>query len=440
MEPHVVILGGGFGGLYAARRLARAPVRVTVLDRKNHHTFQPLLYQVATAGLNPSDIAVPLRRVLRRQENTVVLLAEAEGVDVAGKRVLLKGGGEVPYDYLIVATGATHSYFGHEDWERFAPGLKTIEDALEIRKRVLFAFEAAEREDEPALFHEWLTFVVVGGGATGVELAGTLAEIAKKTLARDFRRIDPTKARVVLVEGMSSLLSVYSPDLREKAKRQLEHLGVEVRLNARVTCVDADGVMLGDERIASRTVLWAAGVAASPIVRSLGAPIDRAGRVLVEPDLTLPGHPEVHVIGDAAFLNVDGEPVPGVARAAMDGGKHAVADILRDLQRQPHEPFRWKNPGMLATIGRNSAIGLLGRVKLSGFIAWAAWLFIHILMLIGFRNRFVVLFEWALAYLTYDRGARLITGKLPDAETHALAVPPSKRSEHKRAHEEAPRV
>jgi NADH:ubiquinone reductase (H+-translocating) len=418
---HVVILGGGFGGLYAARAFAGAPVQVTLLDRKNHHTFQPLLYQVATAGLTPTDIASPIRRVLRGQQNVSVLLAEAEAIDAPGKHVLLKGGGAIAYDYLIVATGATHSYFGHPEWERFAPGLKSIEDALEMRKRIFFAFEAAEREADPARFHEWLTFVIIGGGATGVELAGTLAEIAKKTLARDFRRIDPTKSRILLLEGGSSLLSVYLPEQRAWAKEELERLGVEVRLDAKVTGVDAGGVFLGDERIAARTVLWAAGVAASPLARSLGAPLDRAGRVQVEPDLTVPGHPEIYVIGDAATLTVGGAPLPGVARAAIDGGRHAVRNILRTVRGEPRLPFDWHNPGMLATIGRGAAIADFGRVKLSGFIAWVAWLCIHIFLLIGFRNRFVVIFEWAIAYLTYDRGARLITGKLPEIELRALA-------------------
>jgi NADH dehydrogenase len=425
-EAHVVILGGGFGGLYAARALARgkareAGVRVTLLDRSNHHTFQPLLYQVATAGLNPADIAAPIRRILRDQRNVSVLLAEAEAIDAPGKRVLVKGASAIAYDHLIVATGATHSYFGHPEWERVAPGLKTIEDALEMRKRIFFAFEAAEREEDPAMFHEWLSFVVIGGGATGVELAGTLAEIAKKTLARDFRRIDPREARVRLLEGSPSLLSAYVPALRDKARQQLERLGVLVQLGAKVTGIDERGVMLGDERIAARTVLWAAGVAASPLARSLGVPLDRAGRVQVEADLTVPGYPEIYVIGDAATRMQDGAPLPGVARAAIDGGRHAAANIVRSLRGEPRRPFHYRNLGMLATIGRGAAIADFGRIKLSGFVAWLAWLFVHILFLIGFRNRFAVLLEWAAAYVTYDRGARLITGKLPEAETRLLA-------------------
>jgi NADH dehydrogenase len=420
-RPRVVIVGGGFGGLYAARALAGAPVDVTLLDRRNHHTFQPLLYQVATAGLNASDIAVPIRRIVRDQGNVEVLLAEIVRVDLAGRRLLLGGGGAIAYDHLILATGATHSYFGHPEWERFAPGLKSIEDALEIRKRVFFAFEAAELEEDPARYAEWLTFVIVGGGPTGVELAGTLAEISKKTLARDFRRIDPTRARILLLEGSSSLLTAYVPALREKAMTQLRKLGVEVRLDARVTGIDAEGVLLGDERILSKTVLWAAGVAASPLAATLGVPLDRAGRVLVEPDLTVPGHPEVYVIGDLASLSQDGQPIPGVARAAIDGGRAAAKNILRAVAGEPRRPFRYKDPGQLATIGRGAGIADFGRIKLSGFIAWLAWLFIHILFLIGFRNRFAVVFEWALAYMTYDRGARLITGRLPDAETRRLS-------------------
>lgn len=436
--PSVVIIGGGFGGLYAARSLARAPVQITLLDRKNHHTFQPLLYQVATAGLNPSDIAIPIRRIVRRQKNVEVLLAEVASIDTAAGVVRLVEGAEVPYDFLIVATGATHSYFGHDAWERFAPGLKTIEDALEIRKRILFAFEAAEREVDPELQRAWLNFVIVGGGPTGVELAGTMSEIAKKTLARDFRRIDPSRARILLLEGGPHILGSYVPELREKARAQLERLGVEVRTNAKVTEIDAEGVCLGSERIAARTTLWAAGVAASPVVRSLGVPLDRAGRVLVEPDLTIPGHPEVFVIGDVASIQQDGAPVPGVARAAMDGGEQTAANIERTLAGEPRKPFRYSNPGSLATIGRAAGIADFGRVKLSGFLAWLAWLFIHILFLIGFRNRFVVVFEWAIAYLTYDRGARLITGKVPEASVKAVAAPHSRRMPPPSEHPSAP--
>lgn len=425
---HVVIIGGGFGGLYAARALAGADVDVTLIDRKNHHTFQPLLYQVATAGLNPADIAVPIRRILRRQKNVRVLLAEAEAIEPSEKRVKLAGGGTLDYDFLIVATGATHSYFAHPEWEKLAPGLKTIEDALEIRKRVFFAFEAAEREEDPARFREWLTFIIVGAGPTGVELAGTLAEIAKKTLAQDFRRIDPTRAHILLLEGTPNLLGAYVPELREKAKAQLEHLGVDVRLDTMVTAIDDEGVTFkGGERIAARTVLWAAGVAASALVKSLGAPLDRAGRVLVEPDMTVPGHPDIQVIGDTAARMMDGKLVPGVARAAIDGGRHAARNIRRAIAGEPLVAFDYTDPGMLATIGRGAAIADFGKVKLSGFIAWVAWLFIHILFLIGFRNRFAVVLTWATAYLTYDRGARLITGRLPDGGTRVLAAPVSRK-------------
>jgi NADH dehydrogenase len=432
----VVIIGGGFGGLYATRALRGADVEITLLDRKNHHTFQPLLYQVATAGLNPADIAVPIRRIFRHQRNASVLLADVTAIDVEGRCVRFSDGDSIPYDHLIVAVGATHSYFGHDDWEKVAPGLKTIEDALEIRKRIFYAFEAAERESDPARFQEWLTFVLVGGGPTGVELAGTLAEIAKKTLAEDFRRIDPTKARIILVEGASTLLGAYVPELRQEAKEQLERLGVEVRLDARVTSVDDGGVMLGEERINARTVLWAAGVSASPLVKSLGAPLDRAGRVLVEPDLSIPGHPEVAVVGDcaAAKMPKDGF-VPGVARAAIEGGRHAALNIERRIAGEPPLPFDYEDPGMLATIGRGAAIADFGRIKLEGFLAWMAWLFIHILFLIGFKNRFAVIMEWAIAYLTYDRGARLITGKLPGSPP-----PPSIRPARQAAPSSRPQV
>ncbi len=428
---HVVILGGGFAGLYAARALAGEAVAVTLLDRKNHHVFQPLLYQVATAGLNPSEIAVPIRRILRGQKNLEVLLAEVTAIDPKGKRVVLKDGGAVSYDHLVVAAGATHSYFGNDAWARVAPGLKTIEDALEIRKRVLFAFEAAEREDDEAERRAWLTFVIVGAGPTGVELAGTLAEIAKKTLAKDFRWIDPSRARVLLLEGGPSVLATHVPELREKAREQLVGLGVEVRTGAKVTGIDETGVSLGDERIGARTVLWAAGVAATPLNKTIGAPLDRAGRVLVEPDLTVPGHPEIYVVGDAASLSIDGKPVPGVARAAMDGGAHAAKNILRTMAGKERSPFRYKDPGSLATIGRAAAVADFGKVKITGYFAWLAWLFIHILFLISFRNRFVVLFQWMLSYLTYDRGARLITGDLPSAAIKSVHVPDTLRSAKK---------
>jgi NADH dehydrogenase len=407
MAPHVVIVGGGFGGLSAARALGGRDVRVTLLDRRNHHVFQPLLYQVATAGLSGPDVAAPLRRILRRHRNVTVLLAEAARIDAAGRTVVLTDG-EMAYDYLILATGATHSYFGHDEWERFAPGLKSLEDALEIRRRMLLAFERAEREPERPRRAEWLTFVVIGGGPTGVELAGTLVEIARYTLRREFRHIDPSEARVILLEGLDRVLPPYPPDLSEKARQQLERLGVEVRTRSLVTAVGPEGVSLGAEGLRARTVLWAAGVAASPLGRSLGAAVDRVGRVKVEPDLSVPGHPEVFVVGDLAAFEQDGRPVPGVAPAANQMGGHAARNVLRLARGEPTAPFRYVDKGSLATIGRSAAVALIRGVKLWGLPAWLAWLGIHIFFLIGFRNRIVVMFEWALAYLTYQRNARLI--------------------------------
>ena len=411
-RPHVVIVGGGFAGLRAARALRRAPVDVTLLDRRNHHVFQPLLYQVATAGLSAPEIAAPLRSVLRRQPNVAVLMAEVVSVDVS-RRVVVLSDGEMPYDYLILATGATHSYFGHDAWARHAPGLKSIEDALEIRRRLFVAFERAERETDASARRVWLTFLVVGGGPTGVELAGTVAEIARHTLAREFRRIDPSQARVVLLEGTDRVLPPYPPGLSQKARQQLEGLGVEVRTSALVTGVDEGGVWLGAERLAARTVLWAAGVAASPVGRSLGAAVDRAGRVQIEKDLTLPGKPEVFVAGDLALFEQDGRPVPGVAPAAMQMGRHAARNVRRSLAGQPLLPFRYVDKGSLATIGRRAAVADFGRVRLWGFPAWMAWLSIHIFFLIGFRNRLVVLLDWARAYVSYQRSARLILFEPP---------------------------
>ena len=409
--PRIVIIGGGFGGLKAAQEFRSANVSLTLIDRRNHHLFQPLLYQVATAGLNPSDIANPIRRILRHQENTEVLLAEAEAFDLTAKRVMLDEG-SIDFDYLIIATGARHSYFGHDEWEKLAPGLKSIGDALEIRRRVLSAFEMAERATDPAEREAWLTFVIVGGGPTGVELAGALTEIARHALAKDFRRIDPTQAKVILIEGGDRVLPSYVPKLSEKAREQLERLGVEVRTSQRVTNIDANGVNVGDQRTIARTVLWAAGVAASRLGKALGVPLDKAGRVLVNPDLTIPGHPEVFVIGDLAHLMQDGQLVPGVAPAAMQEGTHAAKNILRAIAGDPMTPFHYHDKGSLATIGRSAAVADLGKIKLWGPIAWLAWLGVHILFLIGFRNRFVVLFEWAWSFFSYDRGARLITGPL----------------------------
>jgi NADH:ubiquinone reductase (H+-translocating) len=426
----VVIVGAGFGGLYAARALRRAPVEVIVLDRHNHHTFQPLLYQVATAALNATDIAAPIRRVLRKQKNTRVMMEEVRGIDVARKVVVCRDG-ELAYDSLILATGATHSYFGRDDWAHVAPGLKSIDDALEMRRRVLLAFEAAEREDDPRARAEWLTFVLIGGGPTGVELAGALTEVAHEALPRDFRRIDSKKARVILLEGTPRVLPQMAPELSESARRQLEHLGVEVRTGAMVTGIDEEGVLIGQERIRARTVLWGAGVAASPLGRTLGAPVDRFGRVLVEPDLTVPGHPDVHVIGDlAAVLRENGKPVPGVAAAAIQEGKHAAANIVRTLQGRPREAFRYRDKGTLATIGRGAAVADLGRLKLSGTIAWLAWLFVHLLYLVGFRNRLSVLLEWGWSYLTFERGARLITGDTPPPLLSELAERDADRPSH----------
>jgi NADH dehydrogenase len=408
--PRVVIVGGGFAGLAAARVLRGAPARVTVVDRRNHHLFQPLLYQVATAALNPSDISAPIRHVLRRQANAEVILGEVAGFDLAARRVLLADGAALPYDHLIVATGATHSYFGREDWAPLAPGLKTIEDGLEIRRRVLLAFEQAEREPEPAAQRALLTFVVVGAGPTGVELAGALAEIASHTLAADFRHIAPESARVVLVEALPTVLPPYAPSLRASARRQLERLGVEVRTGAPVTTIDAEGVVAGGERIASRTVLWSAGVAASPLGRALGAPVDRAGRVEVSPELTVPGHPEVAVVGDlAAVRQPGGGLVPGVAPAALQAGRHAARNVRRALAGAPLLPFRYRDKGMLATIGRAAGVADVFGLRFSGLAAWALWLFVHVFFLIGFRNRVAVILQWAWSYLTFKRGARLIT-------------------------------
>src|SRR6185503_18860542 len=403
----VLILGCGFGGLWAAQGLRKAPVKVTVLDRTNHHLFTPLLYQVATAGLSAPSIAGPIRHILADQRNTTVLLGEAREIRPGEKKVVLEDGSAIAYDRLVVATGMTDSYFGHDEWAAYAPGLKTLDDALEIRRRVLIAFERAEAETDAARRAAWLTFVVIGGGATGVELAGTFAEIARHTLRGEFRRIDPHAARVVLVEGTDRVLPVYTPDLSRKAQLQLERLGVTVWPNRRVTQVDADGIRMGEERLSARTVIWAAGVAASPLGKSLGVPLDRAGRVRVEPDLTVPGHPEIFVIGDLAAL--DG--VPGIAPAAKQMGRHAALNIKKSLDGKPTVPFRYRDYGQLATIGRNAAVAMLGKVKLSGFPAWLVWLVAHIYFLINFRNRVIVLFDWGWAYLTYQRYARIIFGK-----------------------------
>jgi NADH:quinone reductase (non-electrogenic) len=413
----VVILGCGFGGLFAARALRRAPAEVTVVDRTNHHLFQPLLYQVATAGLAAPAIAEPIRRALAGQKNVTVLYGDAQRVDVAGRTVILENGEALAYDRLILATGATDSYFGHDDWKAHAPGLKTLEDAFAIRERILLAFEHAEREADPAKRAAWLTFVVVGAGATGAEMAGTLAELARHTLKGEFRRFDPRNARIVLVEAMDRVLPPYPPDLAERARAQLERLGVTVWLGRRVTGIDAQGVQLGGERLEAKTVVWCAGVAASPLGATLGVPLDRAGRVLVAPDLSVPGHPEIQVIGDLANLPEHRPPVPGVAPAAKQMGRHAARNIRAALAGKPALPFRYRDYGQLATIGRSKAVAMFGRVHVWGWLAWVAWLTAHIYFLIGFRNRLVVLIDWAWAYWTFERSARIVTGaaKRPDA-------------------------
>jgi len=406
-RPHVVILGGGFGGLQAALGLGRAPVRVTLVDQHNHHLFQPLLYQVATAGLAVTDIAIPLRHVVRKQANTTVLLARARAIDVARRAVVLEDG-ELVYDHLVVATGAVGHWFGHDEWARHALGLKDCRDALEIRSRILLAFEAAERAAEEGARARLLTFAVIGGGPTGVELAGALAEIARVTLARDFRRFDPGSARVVLVEAGPRLLPAFPEELSLSAAAALARLGVSVRTGAPVTAIDADGVALAGERIPAATVLWAAGVRATPLLQSLGAPLDRAGRVPVEPDLSVAGHPEIQVVGDAAAVPWRGGTVPGMCPGAMQMGRHAARNVLRATKGEPPLPFAYRDKGSLATIGRSSAVAQLGKLSFTGFFAWVLWVFVHIFYLIGFRNRFVVLFEWAWLYCTRQRGARVI--------------------------------
>ena len=413
-RPHVVILGGGFGGLHCARTLRRASVDVTVVDRRNYHLFQPLLYQVATASLSPADVASPIRAILKRSRNTQVWLGEAVGVDVERRAVILKDG-RLEYDYLVVATGVTHAYFGHDEWAARAPGLKTVDDALEIRRRFLLAFEAAEREADPAARRRLLTFVIVGAGPTGVELAGSMVEIARQSIPRDFRFIDTASARVILLEGADRVLPAYPPDLSAKARTQLERLGVEVRTGALVTDIDDVAVHIGEETITASNVYWAAGVAASPIAAELDAPLDRAGRVLVQDDCSVPGHPEIFVIGDLAHINEDGEPLPGVAQVAIQSGRHAARMIRRDLQRKPREPFHYRFWGNLATIGRAAAVADFGRVRFGGYLAWLVWVFVHVLKLIGFRNRILVMVQWAWAWLTYQRGIRLITGS-PEVE------------------------
>lgn len=416
-QPRVVIVGGGFGGLRAARALGKAPVRVTLIDRRNHHVFQPLLYQVATAALSPADISAPIRHVVRKQRNTEVLLAEVTGVDVKQREVHihdLAGGLDrsVPYDYLVLATGADQSYFGHEEWERFAPGLKSLEDATALRRHILLAFEAAEdlMTTDPEAARALLTFVVVGAGPTGVEMAGEIAEVARKALIADFRHINPASARIVLVEAMPHILAAYPEGLASQAAAKLRRLGVEVRTETRVEEVDADGVTINGERLTAKTVIWAAGVTASPAGRWLGAETDRAGRVMVRDDLTAPGHPEIFVIGDTAHALWRGKQLPGFAPVALQQGAY-VAKVIRGrvAGKAEHAPFSYFDKGTLSTVGRLYAIADIRGLRLAGFIAWTLWVVVHIFFLIGFRNRFVVMFQWAWAFVTYQRGARLIT-------------------------------
>ncbi len=422
-QPHVVIVGGGFGGLYAAKALSREPVRVTLLDKTNHHTFQPLLYQVATAGLSPADIAIPNRRALKECKNVTVLMAEVTSIDVDARSVTLDDGEPLSYDYLIVATGATHSYFGHDEFAAYAPGLKTIDDGLMVRQRIFLAYEEAEREESEARRRELLTFVVVGGGPTGVEMAGALAEIARKTLPAEFRHIDPSKAKVILLEGGDRVLAGYTEDLSAKAQAQLEGLGVEVRTKSLVTAIDDQGVIVAGERIRSKTVIWAAGVAASPLARSLGVPLDKVGRVMVTPELSIPGHDEVYVVGDLAHIEQDGKLVVGVAQVAIQSARCAVRNIAHSIDQTPRKAFRYNDKGSMATIGKAAAVADLGFAKLSGFFAWLAWAVIHVLFLIGFKNRLIVMVQWAWGYFAYDRGSRLIHGMVHERKAEPALLP-----------------
>jgi NADH:quinone reductase (non-electrogenic) len=408
--PQVVIIGAGFGGLTCAQALKRARVKITIVDRANHHLFQPLLYQVAMAGLSPADIAQPIRSILRNQKNVTVLLDEVTDVDFNNQTVELRDS-KLKYDYLVLAAGGRTSYFGHDEWETFAPGLKDLDDAVEIRRRVLLAFEAAEKETDPERRRALMNFVVVGGGPTGVELAGAIAELSHFVLARDFRKIYPEEAEILLLEGGPKILPSFAPDLSKSAHRQLSELGVRVLTGAKVTGIDEHGVYLGAESIKAATVIWAAGVRATALTERLGAPLDRAGRVLINRDLTVPGHHNVFAVGDMTYLEQDGKPLPGVSPVAMQMGRRVAGNIRNDLAGKPYEEFRYFDKGNMATIGRKAAIAEIGKLHLSGFIAWMAWLVVHIFFLIGFRNRFMVLFNWAWSYFTYQRGARLITGR-----------------------------
>ena len=418
-KPHVVIVGAGFGGLEAAKLLIKEPVRMTVIDRTNHHLFQPLLYQIATAALSPADIAAPIRGILGRCKNTEIILGEVKSVNVEA-RTVNTGDREITYDYLILATGARHSYFGHDEWEKLAPGLKSLEDAIEIRRRLLLAFEYAEKMTDEAEKKAAMTFVIIGGGPTGVEMAGAIAEIARYTLAKDFKHIDPSSARVVLVEGDQRVISAFPEDLSAKALEQLKELGVEVHTGVHATNLTEAGLQVGDEFIPCRVKIWAAGNTASFVGKTTGAPVDRAGRVIVNDDLTIPGHPEVQVIGDLANFSHDGgKPLPGVSPVAMQQGRHAARNILAMMNDEKPQRFRYWDKGSMATIGRNRAVADLHWFHFSGLPAWLAWLFVHIIFLVGFRNRLAVLIQWAWAYVTFNKGARLITRNF-QAETRPL--------------------
>ena len=426
--PRVVIVGAGFGGLQAARTLRNVPVQLTVIDRSNHHVFQPLLYQVATAALSPADIAVPIRSILRKQRQTSVILAQVTNVDTQGQRILMHER-SVPYDYLVVATGARQSYFGHDAWEPFAPGLKSIDDAAMLRRKILLAFEAAEIETDPEKRRALLTFVLVGAGATGVEMAGAMAELAHHALSRDFRNIDPASARILLVEAAPRILLAFPVSLARKAERALMRLEVEVRTNASVEAIDTDGVLIAGTRLLTKTVIWTAGVAASPAGQWLGAEVDRAGRVKVARDLSLPDHPQVFVLGDTASVSQDGKPLPGVAPVAVQEGRYVAQVIADRVAGKAHlQPFQYRNKGNLATVGRSFGIVDMGPLRIAGFLAWMIWLVVHILYLISFRNRFLVLFQWAWAYLTYQRGARLITREPATALLSSHEPAPIKRA------------
>jgi NADH dehydrogenase len=430
-EPHVVILGGGFAGLAAAKTLRNAAVRITLIDRSNHHLFQPLLYQVATAALAAPDVSTPIRKLLRKQKNTTVWMSSVQHIDVANKRVLLDGA-TVDYDYLIVATGMTHNYFGHDEWARHAPGLKTISEALDIRGRILRAFEHAELESSPEARRAWTTFAVIGGGPTGVELAGALAEIAGRTLASDFRSFDPRTTRVILVEAGPRILPAFSEHLSESAREQLEALGIEVRTGAPVSDIGADYVEIDGERVQSRTIVWAAGLGASPLTRDLGAPLDRAGRVCVEDDLSVPGHPEVFAVGDLISKKQNDRPLPGVAQLALQSGAHAAKNIALSLLDRRRQPFVYFDKGSMATIGRNKAIAQLGKLQISGILAWWMWLTVHIMFLVEIRRRFEVILEWAWAYVTWHRGSRLIVDTYTPPLEESQVVPTTSVTQAKR--------